>query len=178
MNARPTLEPYRVILDYEALEDMFLDRIEDLNIPFSTVDDNGGFTQGEAQKLLCKSRERWARTFGVISLGKMLKGTGIALVAVVDDERFAELKGDMKLRKRRPNREMLPAGSIKLLKGKITAKTSGKMQELRSAKLTPRQRSVIARRAARIRWRKARTSGALLQLAEPTTCQNVPTPIT
>jgi hypothetical protein len=141
---------------------MFLDRIEDLNIPFSTVDENGGFTPGNTQKLLSKCRERWAKTFGLVSLGKMLKGTGIALVAVVDDERFAAIKADMRTRKRRPNREVIPAGSMRLLKGKITKKTSQKMQELRSQKLTPRERSVIARRAARIRWRRERNQGALL----------------
>src|ERR1700748_305782 len=100
MNARPTFEPYRVILDYEALEDGFLDRIEDLNTTFDQIDAAAGFTRGNTQKLLSKSRERWARTLGIESMGKMLKGTGMALVLVVDDERFAAIKAELMAGKR------------------------------------------------------------------------------
>ena len=96
-------EPYRVILDYEALQDGFLDRIEDLNVPFHEIDAAGGFTPGNVQKLLSKSRERWARTLGLESLGKMLKGTGMALVLVVDDEGFAPIKEQLAKRRRRPS---------------------------------------------------------------------------
>src|SRR5437879_1988782 len=101
MNARtPELEPYMLVLDYESLEDGFLDRIEDLNTTFDQIDAAAGFTRGNTQKLLSKSRERWARTLGIESLGKMLKGTGMALVMVVDDERFAPLKEQLVARKR------------------------------------------------------------------------------
>jgi hypothetical protein len=149
-------EPYRVILDYEALEDGFLDRIEDLNVPFPEIDAAGGMARGETQKLLSKSRERWARTLGIVSLGKMLKGTGMALVLVVDDERFAPVKEQMAPRRRK----MPPNGSIKRPAWLITKKASQNMQELRNKKLSPRQRRLIAKRAARARWKRSRTEPA------------------
>jgi len=102
-------EIYRVILDYEALQDGFMDRIDDLNTTLDQIDVAGGLTRGNAQRLLTKNPGKARsdrpssasrRTFGWESLGKMLKGTGLALVLVVDDERFAETKEQ--LVKRRP----------------------------------------------------------------------------
>jgi hypothetical protein len=92
----------------------------------------------------------------------MLKRTGLALVLVVDDERFAQQKAELAKRIRARNREMLPAGSMKLLKGKITPKISKKMQLLRTQKLSPQQRRRIAKHAAKARWRRKAASGALI----------------
>jgi hypothetical protein len=154
MNApRPILEPYRVILDYEALEDGFLDRIEDLNTTFNQIDMAAGFTLGNTQKLLSKSRERWARTLGIESLGKMLKGTGMALVMVVDDERFAPIKEQLSARKR-PRK--LTNVSIKAPKWLISNRNAAFMRALGVQSLSPRQRKRIAKIAAKARWKKAR----------------------
>jgi hypothetical protein len=149
-------EIYRVVLDYEAMEDAFLDRVEDLGVPFSEIDAAAGFTLGETQKLLSKSRERWARTFGKVSLGGMLKATGTALMLVIDDERFAKVKA--KLAKRR--RTVRPNGSNHRPAWLISKESSQYMQELRNKKLSPRQRRLIAKRAIRARWRRARAEPA------------------
>ena len=148
---RSMFEPYRVLLDYEALEDGFIDIIEDMNVPYSEIDVRGGMTNGNTQKLLSKSRERWARTFGVESLGKMLKATGTALVLVVDDERFAQAKADLMQRKR-PRKP--PNGSMRRPAWLFTRSKSLKMQVLRNRSLSPKQRKKIARKAARARWKR------------------------
>jgi hypothetical protein len=102
-------ELYRVILDYEALQDGFLDRIDDLNTTLAQVEISGGLTCGNAYKLLRKDAGKLRsdrpntpsrRTFGWESLGKMLKGTGLALALVVDDAKFAPLKEQLAPRKR------------------------------------------------------------------------------
>jgi hypothetical protein len=174
MNARTTFEPYRVILDYEALEDMFLDRIEDLNTTFTQIDDAGGLTRGETQKLLSKSRERWARTLGITSMGKMLKGTGIVLVAVVDDERFAAIKAEL-IQRKRPRKPAI-AGSARptWLFGKKKAREMGKR---RFAVMTESERKRHQRKAGkasgRARRRKARQkTGALLNNPALSPCAN------
>ena len=154
------LEPYRVILDYEALEDGFLDRIEDINIPFTTVDENGDMTRGMTQKLLSKSRERWARTLGVESLGKMLKGTGTALVLVIDDERFAEIKADMKLRKRRPT--PANAGSIKP-PWLFTKKKAREMGKKRFSLMTDAERKRHQRKAGKASGKSRRRKARLIK---------------
>ena len=156
-------ELYRVITDYEALQDGFQDRIDDLETTLAQIEMNGGLAQGNAHKLLTKNpgkrieRKRdhrhasAKRTFGWESLGKMLKGTGLALVLVVDDERFAPLKEQLTKRKR-PRQP--PNGSIRRPPWLISKKSSQNMQVLRNAKLSPRQRKMIAKAAARARWRK------------------------
>src|SRR5258707_5073749 len=100
-------EVYRVVLDYEALQDGFLDRIEDLNTTLEQIEYAGEFTKGNVQKLLTKEGGKpgpdrfhsLKRTFGWESLGKMLKGTGLALVLVVYDQRFAPIKALLANRK-------------------------------------------------------------------------------
>lgn len=170
------LEPYRIILDYEAIEDMFLDRIEDLNTTFTQIDDAAGLTRGETQKLLSKSRERWARTLGITSMGKMLKGTGMVLVAVVDDERFAAIKADLIARKR--PRKQANASSAKPA-WLFTKKKARELGRKRWSRLTPAQRQRLARKMGkasvkarrRKRLEEAKKSGALL-----TSAQSAPSP--
>jgi hypothetical protein len=141
---------YRVILDYEALHEMFRDRVEDLNTSRDSIDVAGKFTPGYAAKLLCNPP---MRMLSRESLGKMLDATGMVLVAVVDDERFATVKSTLAVRKRR---DKLPNGSIRQPAWLITRKASQNMQFLRNKKLSPRQRRMIAKRAARIRWKRVK----------------------
>lgn len=169
MNAPTPYELYRVILDYEALQDGFLDRIDDLNTTLEQIDTNAGFASGNSQKLLTKNpgkpiqRKRdhrtasAKRTFGWESLGKMLKGTGLALVLVVDDERFASLKDQLAQRKR--PRQPAIAGIAKpaWLFRKNKAREMGKR---RFALMTNTQRKRHQKRAAKARWRKRRKSAA------------------
>lgn len=175
-------ELYRVILDYEALQDGFLDRIDDLNTTLEQIDMASGLTKGNAQKLLTKAPAKHVgdhtaankRTFGWESLGKMLKGTGLALVLVVDDERFAPIKQQLAKRKRMPTNV-----SIKRPAWLISKENAGKMRALGVQKLTPAQRRKIAKRAARARWTKDAKDGALLKgaaSAPMTHGQPAPTP--
>jgi hypothetical protein len=161
-------EPYRVILDYEALEDMFLDRIEDLNTTFTQIDDAAGMTRGNVQKLLSKSRERWARTFGVESFGKMLKGTGMVLVAVVDDDRFAPVKAELVARKK--PRQQANASSARPT-WLFTKKKAREMGTRRWSVMTPEKRKKLMRKAGKAsgkaRRAKARASRSLVQQPAP-----------
>lgn len=173
-------ELYRVILDYEALQDGFMDRIDDLNTALDQIDVAGGLTRGNAQRLLTKNPGKARsdrpssasrRTFGWESLGKMLKGTGLALVLVVDDERFAETKEQLVKRKRQP--------TIVGSKRPTWLFTKDKARELiqkRYSMMTPAQRKRLARKAgkasARARRRKAAQAGALLVETGASPCQN------
>ena len=94
-------ELYRIVTDYEGLKEAFNDRIEDLDTPMSEIDTAADLTPGHTQKLLCKSNADWSRSFTWKTLGPMLKGTGLALVLVVDDERFAPVKATLAKRRRK-----------------------------------------------------------------------------
>jgi hypothetical protein len=102
---------YRIVTDLEALQDAFSDRIEDLDVALTEVDAAGELTRGNAQKLLSKSDAKWNRKFGWVSLRKMLRGTGLTLALIVDDEKFAEVKAQMmkrKLKQKRPLKLLAP----------------------------------------------------------------------
>lgn len=164
MNAPTPYELYRVITDYEALQDGFLDRIEDLNTTMALP----SFADGVVQKLLTKSAGRYVkenrrssrkaslkRTFGWESLGKMLKDTGLALVLVVDDERFGPVKEQLAKRRRKA----MPTNvSIKPPRWLISKKNAANMRALGVRSLSPQQRKRIAKKAAKARWQKRRKS--------------------
>lgn len=142
-------EIYRVVTDMEGLHEAFIDRVEDLNVTRLAIDEAGGFTGGHSAKLLCNPP---IKNIGKVSLGKLLKATGMALVMVVDDERFAPVRAEMAQRKR----PVHPNGSIHKPAWLITREASQKMQVLRNKKLSPRQRKLIAKRAAKARWNRPR----------------------
>jgi len=164
-------ELYRVILDYEALQDGFMDRIDDLNTTLEQIEMAGELAKGNAQKLLTKNpgkpshkhrNHRMAsarRTFGWESLGKMLKGTGLALVLVVDDERFAPLKDQLSARKR--PRQPAMAGSTRPT-WLFTKKKARELGKKRFAVMTESQRKRHQRKAgkasARARRRRAKAA--------------------
>jgi hypothetical protein len=160
-------ELYRVILDYQALQDGFLDRIEDLNTSLQQIDLAGGFAHGNVQKLLCKSpahlfgdhRANNKRTFEWESLGKMLKGTGLALVLVLDDERFAPLKERLMERKR--PRQPAMAGS-KRPAWLFTKKKAREFGKKRFSLMTESERTRHQRKAGKASAKARRKAGALL----------------
>lgn len=164
-------EVYRVILDYEALQDGFLDRIDDLNTTLEQIDMAGNFTKGNAQKLLTRStgtpvKGRSApgkRTLGWASLGKMLKGTGLALVLVIDDERFAPIKQQMAQRAK-PPRERANASSVKPA-WLFTKEKAREMGKKRWSAMSPSERQRLARKAGKASGqarRKVKEASALL----------------
>jgi hypothetical protein len=173
IRSMPEYELYRVILDYEALQDGFLDRIEDLNTTLEQIDAAGGLANGNTQKLLTKDGGKRGpdrlhslkRTFGWESLGKMLKGTGMALVLVVDDERFAPIKERLTARKRPPKPAIAGMRRPRWLFSKDKARQMGKK---RLSIMTAAQRKRHQRKAAKARWRKHRRKMAATRAEEPT----------
>lgn len=175
MNAAPPrdYELYRVITDYEALQDGFLDRIEDLETTISGIP---GFADGALQKLLSKNPgqrierkrdHRFAsaqRTFGWKTLGEMLKRTGLALVLVVDDERFAPVKGDLTKRKRRAQPAI--AGS-KRPTWLFTKRKAREMGKKRFSVMSDSERKRHQRKAGKASARARRRKSALIEQAAP-----------
>jgi hypothetical protein len=151
-------EPYRVILDYEALQDGFLDRIEDLNTTFEQIEAAGGIPRGHASRMLMKSDKRVVKAMGPASLAQMLKGTGLVLALVEDDERFAAVKAEHLKPRTRPQvrtivRTVRPRWLFNSARG---SKTRAKAWE----NVSPEMRKKMMRKVAKARWRKRRKSAA------------------
>jgi hypothetical protein len=163
----PEYELYRVILDYEGLQDGFCDRIEDLNTTLEQIEIGAEFAKGNVQKLLTKSPGRLARTFGWESLGKMLKGTGLALVLVVDDERFAPLKEQLakRIRPKPANARMTRPTWL------FTKDKAREMGTKRWAGISPAKRRRLAKRAAKARWKPKQEIASVPRSATSATAQ-------
>jgi hypothetical protein len=166
-------ELYRIITDYEALQDGFLDRIDDLNTTIEQIELHSKFAKGQFQKGLTKSTGRLRREFGWETLGKALEGTGLALVLVIDDERFAPIKEQLAQRKRRPSLAIASKARPTWL---FTKKKAREMGSKRWSMLSPEKRKKLARKmqkaSARARRKKARESRSLVE--QPTPQLDVP----
>lgn len=164
MNAQtPPYELYRVITDYEALQDGFLDRIDDLDTTVEQIELAGDLAKGQAQKGLTKQKSltksgvRLKRKFGWESLGKMLKGTGLALVLVVDDVRFAPVKAQLAKRRRRSQPAIAGSTRPAWLLTKRKARELGKRRfTLMTEAERKRHQRKAGKASARARRRKSR----------------------
>lgn len=134
---------YRIVTDYEGVQDAFSDRIEDINVPLTEIDAVAGMTRGNMQKLLVKSDAKWAREFGWKTLGDALRGTGMVLAFILDDEKFAPLKKQMMQRK---SNKLAKAGSI-APRWLFRPKKAREMARKRLMMLTAGQRKRLARKA-------------------------------
>lgn len=152
-------EAYRIITDYDALREGFVDRVEDLNISRLSIDEAGGFSSGHSSKLLCDPPHK---VFGQISLGKMLKATGMVLMLVVDDEGFALVKSTLSERKRAPR--PANAGSTRPT-WLFTRDKAREMGKSRFAMMTDAQRKRHQRKAGKASARARRAKAALKALA-------------
>jgi hypothetical protein len=171
-------EVYRVVMDYEALQDGFADRIEDLNTTLTEIDTAAGLTQGLMQRLINTNPEEWrpkgkrkqSRQFAWKTLSAALKGTGMALVLVVDDERFAATKDRLAKRRRARTPAIAGSRSPSWLFAKDKAREMGKK---RFSLMTDAQRKRHQRKAGRASGKARRLkakAGALLASATAASC--------
>lgn len=142
-------EPYRIITDLDGLREVFCDRADDLNISRVTIDVVGELTPGYSSKLLCDPP---MRPLTNETIPKMLKATRLVLIAVVDDERFAAVKGELSKRKRK----VRAVARIKRVKGYFTKENAGNCAKKRWAVVSEKERSRIASRMNKVRWRRWR----------------------
>lgn len=147
--ARMGYELFRIVTDYEALQEAFIDRIEDLNVSRIAIDEAGGFTPGYSAKLLCQPP---VKRLGAGTLDKMLRATGMALILVIDDERFAEVKAALSKRKRK----VRAVARIKRVKGYFTKENAAECGRKRWLGVSDLKKSQLARRAANARHRANR----------------------
>ena len=140
--------------------------MEDLGATRISLDDAGEFTPGYSAKLLCQPP---MRAIGKDSLPKLLKATGMVLVLVIDDERFAEIKSKLIKRKK----TVRAVARIKRVKGYFTKENAAKCAEKRWKDVPDHIRSRLARKAIRARWRgRKRRAGTLLESQAQSSCAN------
>lgn len=160
LDASGRYEIYRVFTDREGLLDALRDRVDELQFARSQVDAAGKLTSGHAAKILCDPP---IKHLGDISIRKMLRGTGLVVALVKNDERFAEVRDRLGKRKRPPMGKFAadrareqPNGSSTHLPWLITSDSAHKMNVLRKRSLSEARRKSIAKKAGKASGRKRR----------------------
>jgi hypothetical protein len=133
-------------------------RRDELQISNETIDDIAGLAERHTSKLLAANFP--SRSLGKVSFPLLLGalGMGIARVEIVEDPEAVALVKDRWLKWKR-----LPYGSPRLSKKQIeharpaVLRANAKRANVaRNAMLSCEQRTAIARKAAKARWRKQR----------------------
>ena len=161
-------------LDYAGLRNGLRERAREIGISRIEIDHVGRLSDGHAGGLLAENSDR---TFGIRSLGKLMKALGVRLLLVEDTETTARALRLMARRRSEPqavegkrhwrSKRKPPAGAAPMLAAQHRAKGNGKIarpvsaSELgqrgaiaRNASMTKDERSAAARRAAAARWAK------------------------
>jgi hypothetical protein len=140
------------ITDYAGLLTVLRQRADALRVSRETIDELAGFTTGYASKLLALGRPK---VLGEKSFGPLLEVLGIQLRVVEDPAAMARLEG-----RRTPRAEWQVRDSMLSIAGRrrrewlFSPARAKECAALRMAKLSPKKRQKLARRAARARWRR------------------------
>lgn len=151
-------EPLAIGDSYDDLIRALRERASALGMTDKIIEEIGGFTGGHVGKLLGAKR---TKSLGGLSFGMMLGALGLKFAIIEDEEATARIKRrfDPSVKSKR----MPTAVRIDIspeLASAVFSSHNARISRLgvvaRMQKMTPRQRSISARRAARARWRKGR----------------------
>lgn len=144
--------------DYVEFVSALRARRDALRVTDATLDGISGLPDRYVQKLLC---HRPSKAIGLTSMGPLLGALGLALLIVHDNKALKRVENRLV---RRKHRKVHTAVSTTL----ITVETAGEMVRRRLAKVPPRRRAAIARKAALMRWRKPRLIEITDKVKRPT----------
>ena len=141
--------------DYDGMLAAVRARVRELQIKGAAFDEFAGLPDGYLSKLI---GERPVRRIGMTSMGPVLAGLGLRCLFVEDPEGTKRLKS--RLKPRNPSFvRIMPAAAGILFTARMLKRIRRMGGRARMARLTPQQRSELARKAALARWRKARSLG-------------------
>lgn len=132
--------------DYDQLIAAFRARRDELKVTHLTLDDIAGLQGGYTGKLLSDPP---IRAFGRVSLGPILGALGLAVVLVQDNAALRRVQDRLVTRK---HRKMHADRS----QSWFTSKNAREMARRRAMKMSEKERSASASKAAKARWRKPR----------------------
>jgi hypothetical protein len=127
-------------------------RVNEMQVNGERFDEFAGLPRGYLSKI---AGTKPVRRIGITSMGPLLSALGVTCIFVEDPEATARLKNRLKPRNPRLVRS---AASEFRLSHRWLRKIASKGGTARDAKLTPEQRSELARELNRIRWKKPRVT--------------------
>ena len=152
--------PLAIVRSYHDLHEAVRAWSDEIGMTREQLDAEAGLANGHAGKLLSP---RAIRTFGNVSLGRVLAALGLVLVLTEDGEAVERIEQRMTAEKNARNDacDKIPPQHWRLAKGSAWGR---RMAARRALKLTAEERSASARRAAKARWSKAAKSGEQRQV--------------
>ena len=142
--------------EYAAMQEFFRRRAEELGLSRQTIDRLANFTPGLASKILAPTP---IKRIGHEHIGPLCAALAVSWVPVVDEQSLAEIerrisRGDTD--KRNGNLALHALVSVPARSRRFMRRMASKGGKARAAKLSPKRRSQIARKAARALWAKLR----------------------
>lgn len=151
------------VRDYQELHDALRARAEALGASYETLDRIAGLPDRYVNKLLAPVP---VKGIGRKSLGPLLGALGVMMLLVEDTEALERIS--RRLTKSSRNRNDASGGMLTVQKHKRRryqlkgCSEWGRMMRARQTlMMTERERSMRARKAARVRWSKARSSASI-----------------
>jgi hypothetical protein len=133
------------------------ERIAELGITLSTVDEIVGLPSNYAAKLMCDPPMRRASPF---TLFLIIEGLGLKMFLREDAETLSRVQTRLEQSKRSKPRAIRAVSTNKIVRIHLTPDFMKQIQRkggyARAQRMTPAQRSKAARRAVRARWEKYR----------------------
>jgi hypothetical protein len=160
-------KPLATVNNYLGLIAALRTRIAELDISYATVDTIAGWTDGYASKVLAPEPSvgsKSKRAMGPMSFDVMLGTLAIKLAVLPDPEQLRHIKANRYFVHREQAPPLLASTKHDYI---VQRKTLEMMRQMapnggraRAARLTPLQRSRIARKAARARWAQSKSNAS------------------
>jgi hypothetical protein len=151
--------PIATVRSYDDLRRAVADYCDRIAMSRMELDAEAGLTDGHAAKLL-SARAR--KKLGIVTLGRVMAAAGLVLIVAIDpDAPYRDLDvSNIESKRQRYDR----AKHWRNIKGSAWGR---RLVAMRNVKLSPEQRSEIARNAARARWSRANDKAPPLTEAAP-----------
>lgn len=151
-DAAATEHRIAVVASYDELIDAIRTRKAELGLSDATVDSISGLAAGHTGKLLGPAQ---VKTLGKVSMGLLLQALGLVLVVVEDPAQTEKMRAQYAQREGHQVREGNNASPVsKRLISRVFGPFARQGGIARMRKLSAKERSDLARKAARKRWVK------------------------
>jgi hypothetical protein len=139
--------------EYMAMQEFFRRRADELGFSRTTIDQLADFTPGLASKLLAPTP---IKRLGHEHLGPLCAALAVAWIPVEDAQSRAELERRVAkgIIEKRDESAIHAGASIPSRSRRYMREMASNGGNARARKLSPKRRRSIAKKAARIRWRK------------------------
>jgi hypothetical protein len=149
------VDPLGTINDFAGLQRIMRERKDQLGISNNCLDELAGLSDGYANKLMARPP---AKNLGTLTFDLLLQALGLKLIVVEDIETMQRYASQLVQRQEKQVRTPKVMGMARKHNAPwlFSKRKARKLRELQLMIFTPEEQSIIARKAARNRWKRWR----------------------